>query len=88
MHNQLEDNPLTSRHQPYTKKHLVADQKIPAGRGSNPCAPTQLTLILFKLLTNMLMVDALSNYIGEVYASRFRARLFGSIHGTSYRFSR
>ena len=37
----LKSNPRIIHIQPYTQ-HTVADQKIPAGRGSNPCAPTTL----------------------------------------------
>ncbi len=59
MHNQLEGNPLTSL--PAVHKLTVADQKIPAGRGSNPCAPTSSDSNSSNRLTNMLMVDALSN---------------------------
>ena len=43
------------------KKHLVADQKIPAGRGSNPCAPTIIHCELINRLTNILMLDVLLN---------------------------
>ena len=66
MNNRLEDHFAfpSSR----TQKHLVADQKIPAGRGSNPCAPTIITFQSSNRLTNMLMLGALLNMECETYA--------------------